>query len=134
MFQAAQSRGADHVYGMLNGIQCMFEERYANLYDMRAYLASQCRGVLVLGLGCENNAIAWIREMLGDIDEDRVKFLKCQDYEDEISAALTLIEELIAVAQNDEREAIPASELIVGLKCGGSDGLSGITATLLLAP
>ena len=88
-------------------------------------------GVLVLGLGCENNGVAGMREMLGDIDESRVKFLVCQDCGDEISAALALVDELIDAAKGDIREAVPTSELIVGLKCGGSDGLSGITANPL---
>lgn len=85
-------------------------------------------GVLVLGLGCENNNIKEFRGMLGDIDETRVKFLNCQDVSDEIAAGMELISSLIALAANDEREDIPVSELIVGLKCGGSDGYSGITA------
>lgn len=89
-------------------------------------------GVLVLGLGCENNSIAEMQEFLGDIDESRVKFLVCQDCEDEISSALTLVKQLIDEARNDSRKSVPTSELIVGLKCGGSDGLSGITANPLV--
>ncbi len=85
-------------------------------------------GVLVLGLGCENNNIAEFREILGDVDESRVKFLNCQDVEDEIEAGMELLSSLIALAAEDAREDVCASELIVGLKCGGSDGYSGITA------
>lgn len=85
-------------------------------------------GVLVLGLGCENNNISEFRKILGDVDETRVKFLNCQDVEDEIAAGIELVTELIALASEDKREVIPASELIVGMKCGGSDGYSGITA------
>ena len=85
-------------------------------------------GVLVLGLGCENNNITEFRAVLGDIDESRVKFLNCQDVSDEIGAGLALLRELCDTAADDVREDIPASELIVGLKCGGSDGYSGITA------
>lgn len=85
-------------------------------------------GVLVLGLGCENNNIAEFRKILGDVDETRVKFLNCQDVEDEIEAGMELLASLIVLAAEDVREEIPASELIVGLKCGGSDGYSGITA------
>ena len=88
-------------------------------------------GVLVLGLGCENNGIDGIREMLGSFDESRVRFLVCQDSDDEISDAISLIGDLIETAKDDFREEIPSSELIVGLKCGGSDGLSGITANPL---
>jgi len=85
-------------------------------------------GVLVLGLGCENNLIADFKKVIGEIDDNRVKFLECQKADDEISDGLELIDELIAYASKTKRENIPASELIVGLKCGGSDGYSGITA------
>lgn len=85
-------------------------------------------GILVLGLGCENSNIPVIMDYLGNIDEKRVKFLVCQDVEDEIERGITLVEELIEYAKDFEREDIDASELIIGMKCGGSDGLSGITA------
>jgi len=89
-------------------------------------------GVLVMGLGCENNDIEDLREMLNLSDETRVKFMVCQDVEDETSTALEFVNELIETAKDDIRENIPTSELIVGLKCGGSDGLSGITANPLV--
>lgn len=89
-------------------------------------------GVLVFGLGCENNIVAEFREMLGDYDESRVKFLVAQEVGDEVEAGLSLLEELYEAARNDRREPVPLSELNVGLKCGGSDGFSGITANPLL--
>ncbi len=85
-------------------------------------------GVLVLGLGCENSNIEELKKFIGPYDEKRVKFLVCQECADEVEAALALIAELAAYAGSFRRESIPASELIVGMKCGGSDGLSGITA------
>ena len=85
-------------------------------------------GVLVLGLGCENSSIEEIKKHMGPYDENRVKFLVCQESDDEISDALKLIEELIDYASQQKREPISCSELIIGMKCGGSDGLSGITA------
>ena len=85
-------------------------------------------GVLVLSLGCENLTPQQFREELGSWDENRVKFLVCQDVEDEIEAGSALLEELAQYAGKFEREPIPACELVVGMKCGGSDGLSGITA------
>ena len=85
-------------------------------------------GVLVLGLGCENNNMAEFRKVLGEVDETRFRFLNSQDVEDEIEAGLAILKELCDLAANDRREDIPSSELIVGLKCGGSDGYSGITA------
>ncbi len=89
-------------------------------------------GVLVLGLGCENNTLAGMKELLGHGDTQRVKFLSCQDAEDEEAAASELLNELAAYAGGFSREDIPMSELVVGLKCGGSDGLSGITANPLV--
>lgn len=85
-------------------------------------------GVLVLGLGCENSNIDVLKGYLGPVNEKRVKFLVCQDAEDEVEDALTLIRELAEYAGRFHREPISCSELIVGMKCGGSDGLSGITA------
>ena len=85
-------------------------------------------GVLVLGLGCENLTMEQFQTELGTWDDRRVKFLSCQDVEDEMQAGAALLEELAGYAGTFTREAIPAGELVVGMKCGGSDGLSGITA------
>ena len=85
-------------------------------------------GVLLLGLGCENSGVAQIQPYMGDFDESRIRFLVCQDHEDELESGLKILRELIDQAAEDKREPVPTSKLIVGLKCGGSDGLSGITA------
>ena len=86
-------------------------------------------GVLVLGLGCENSNIPLLKEQyIGEYDDQRVKFLQCQDVEDEQEEAMKLLEELAVYVNGFSREKIDASELIIGMKCGGSDGLSGITA------
>lgn len=85
-------------------------------------------GVLVVGLGCENSGIEVLKQYLGDYEEDRVKFLVCQECEDEMEEGNRLLKELAAYAGKFHREVVDASELIVGLKCGGSDGFSGITA------
>lgn len=85
-------------------------------------------GVLVLGLGCENNNITELKKVLGSYDNRRVRFLSVQDVEDEIEAGLNLINELKINAQNDIKTDVPISKIAIGLKCGGSDGLSGITA------
>ena len=85
-------------------------------------------GVLVLGLGCENSNIDELKKHIGDYDEQRVRFLVAQESEDEIADALKIIKELAEKVCQYHREPIPASELIIGMKCGGSDGLSGITA------
>ena len=85
-------------------------------------------GVLVLGLGCENSNIDVLKPYIGQYSEDRVKFLVCQESEDEVADALALIEELARYAGRFHREPISCGELVIGMKCGGSDGLSGITA------
>lgn len=85
-------------------------------------------GVLVLGLGCENNNIPEIKKVMGTWNENRVKFLSVQDCEDELEQGIELINELKEIASKDKREKVPASKLKIGLKCGGSDGFSGITA------
>ena len=85
-------------------------------------------GVLVLSLGCENLQPEMFREVLGSYDPNRVKFLVCQEEEDEAVKGAQLLRELAEYASQFRREELPASELVVGMKCGGSDGLSGITA------
>ena len=89
-------------------------------------------GVLVLGLGCENNNIPLFKTVLGDIDEERVRFMSTQEHDDEISEGLRLIEELVDFAAEQKRVQCDASELVIGLKCGGSDGFSGLTANPLI--
>ncbi|MGN1180509.1 MAG: UxaA family hydrolase [Suilimivivens sp.] len=89
-------------------------------------------GVLVLGLGCENSNIDVLKPYIGDYDENRVKFLVCQESDNEIEDGVTIVKELIDYASPMKRVPISASRLIVGLKCGGSDGFSGITANPLV--
>jgi altronate hydrolase len=89
-------------------------------------------GVLVLGLGCENNYIDLFKEALGDYNPNRVKFLGVQMVQDEMEEGIQLIEELMEYAGRFQREPVPVSKLKIGLKCGGSDGLSGITANPLV--
>lgn len=88
--------------------------------------------VLVVGLGCENGNIEELKKVLGEYDSERVKFIVCQEHEDEITAGTKLVQELCHYAKDFQREPLPASELVIGLKCGGSDGFSGITANPLL--
>ena len=85
-------------------------------------------GVLVVSLGCENLTHEIFMETLGEYDPDRVRFLICQDEEDELEKGMELLRELAAYAGQFERRTLPASKLVIGMKCGGSDGLSGITA------
>ena len=89
-------------------------------------------GVLVLGLGCENNNIDVFKSVLGKWNDKRVKFLNAQDFSDEIAEGVKLIGELRKYADTFKRQPVHISKLKVGLKCGGSDGLSGITANPLV--
>lgn len=90
-------------------------------------------GVLVIGLGCENNQPALFEQFCGEYDHERVKFMVCQEVEgDEVEYGLQILRNLYLQARHDQRKTLPASKLRVGLKCGGSDGFSGITANPLL--
>lgn len=88
--------------------------------------------VLVIGLGCENNQIDPFKQGLGEFDESRVKFMIAQHCEDEVEKGLQLLQELYEAMRNDKRENGKLSEVRFGLECGGSDGLSGITANPML--
>lgn len=88
--------------------------------------------VLVVGLGCENNQPDVFREFIGTYDEDRIRFMVAQKVDDEYEEGMRILRELYAKCSQDERTDVPLSELRVGLKCGGSDGFSGITANPLL--
>ncbi|MCL7748258.1 UxaA family hydrolase [Halalkalibacter alkaliphilus] len=89
-------------------------------------------GILVLGLGCENNHIAEFKKVIGDFDENKVRFLSVQEADDELEEGLELLDEIVSYAKTFTREDVPVSKLKVGLKCGGSDGFSGITANPLV--
>lgn len=89
-------------------------------------------GVLVLGLGCENNQIANLKKVAGDIDEKRVVYLTSQEVDDEVEVGFGIVAKLAEVMKADVRTTLPVSHLKIGLKCGGSDGFSGITANPLL--
>lgn len=88
--------------------------------------------VLVVGLGCENNQVSAFRDLLGDYDTERIRFIETQKVEDEIESSMQILRELYQIASHDVRSSVPLSHLRVGLKCGGSDGFSGITANPLV--
>lgn len=85
-------------------------------------------GVLVLGLGCENSNIGVLKSYLGDYDEEHIRFLQSQDVEDEVAEGVAIMQELAKEAAKNTRKKVSVDKLVIGLKCGGSDGLSGITA------
>ncbi|MBE6617378.1 MAG: altronate dehydratase [Ruminococcaceae bacterium] len=88
--------------------------------------------ILVVGLGCENSNIDELKKRLGEYDPKRVRFIVAQEHEDEIADSVEILRELCDLAKSYKREKCPVSELVIGLKCGGSDGFSGITANPLL--
>lgn len=110
-----------------------FEQTRTILID--AALHPNAGGVLFFGLGCENNQISEIKKIIAkkpQYDEKRIRFLVAQEVDNEFEIALKMLEDLNSVALNDKKIEQPLSKLCIGLKCGGSDGLSGITANPLL--
>jgi altronate hydrolase len=89
-------------------------------------------GVLIIGLGCESNQLDRLLAEAKDLDMSRVRAFTAQSAGDEVEQGIQALEELVAIAEQDRREPCPLSSLTVGLKCGGSDGLSGITANPLV--
>lgn len=91
-----------------------------------------CGGCLIVSLGCENNRLSDFLKLVGEVDSKRVKYYVLQEHDDEISYGLKLMEEIYSVMKNDKRTTLPLSKIRLGLKCGGSDGFSGLTANPLL--
>ena len=124
--------GIDHVHAFPHPYGC--SQMGDDQENTRRILADLCShpnvgGVLLLGLGCENSSIDEIKKYLpADADDSRMRFLICQQAEDEIAEAKALLLELAERMKRETRVPCPASKLVVGLKCGGSDGFSGITA------
>ena len=135
---ALAADAADLVHGSVDGVVAFAHpfgcsQTGADHAQTRKLLAALAHhpnagSVLVLGLGCENLTHEQFVAELGDYDTARVRFLTCQDVEDEMAAGRAILGELIDYAAGFTREPVPVSELVIGMKCGGSDGLSGITA------
>ena len=130
--EAAQRTGAialTHPYGcsQLGDDQLITQRVLCGLIN-----SPNAAGVLVLGLGCENNGIGQMKQVLGEYNPKRVRFLNAQEAQDDVGAAVELINELKSYANSFKRSRQPVSSLRIGLKCGGSDGLSGITANPLI--
>ncbi len=130
--QLSKKTGAicfSHPYGCS---QLGDDNRITQLILRGLILHPNAGGVLVLGLGCENNNISEMQKVLGTWDTERVKFLSVQDCENELEKGIMLIEELKSATSQDKRKPVPVSKLKIGLKCGGSDGFSGITANAVV--
>ena len=89
-------------------------------------------GVLVLGLGCENNQLEALLSAAGEVDRRRIRFFNTQDVLDEKQIGMDMVADLVEQASRATRTTVPASDLVLGHKCGGSDGFSGITANPLV--
>lgn len=133
---------ADRLGGRIDGVHA-FSHPYGcsqlgdDLVNTQKVLAGLIRhpnagGVLVLGLGCENNQLERLLERAGAVDRSRIRSFNTQDVLDEVEEGVEAVAGLAAVMAGDRRETVPISELVVGLKCGGSDGFSGISANPLV--
>ncbi len=125
----------DGVYAFSHPYGCsQLGEDHENTGKLLASLVAHpnAGGVLVVGLGCENNRMQDFLKLLGDFNPKRVKSLVLQDVEDEFAAGMELLSDLVQYTSQFKQEPIPVSELKIGLKCGGSDGFSGITANPLV--
>jgi altronate hydrolase len=89
-------------------------------------------GVLVLGLGCENNQMEQLLKVAGEVERSRLRFFNSQDVQDEVEAGVSAIGELVARMEHDARSECALADLVLGMKCGGSDGFSGVTANPLV--
>ncbi|ESQ81132.1 altronate hydrolase [Asticcacaulis sp. YBE204] len=125
----------DGVYALTHPLGCsQLGDDLNHTRKLLAALASHpnAGGVLIVGLGCENNQLS---ALLGEIQgrsPDRLKYFAAQMVDDEHEAGLEALEELVAVVEKDERELCHVSDLAIGVKCGGSDGFSGLTANPLV--
>ena len=136
--KALTAQNQDLVKDSIDGLYCFphpfgCSQTGADHAQTRKLLASLAKhpnagGVLVLGLGCENLTRDQFVAELGKFDQNRIQFLVCQEVADEMEAGRCILEKLAEFASQFKREPISASELVIGMKCGGSDGLSGITA------
>jgi altronate hydrolase len=130
-----RSEGIDGVHAFTHPFGC--SQLGDDLIGTRSLLAAlacnpNAGGVLIVGLGCESNQLDALIDEIPETLRDRVRTLKAQAEEDETDAGLALVDELIAEASRVRREPVALSELVVGLKCGGSDGFSGLTANPLV--
>ncbi len=132
---AAPGSGIDGVYAFPHPFGC--SQLGDDLHHTQKVLAGLARhpntaAVLILGLGCENNQMKLFLEFLGPLAAERVRWFNAQEVSDEIESGVEAVREIAVYARRFKREPIPVSELILGMKCGGSDGFSGITANPLV--
>ncbi|MFM6853217.1 MAG: UxaA family hydrolase, partial [Sphingopyxis sp.] len=129
---AAQIDGI-HAFTHPHGCSQLSED----LDGTRAILASlaahpNAGGVVIIGLGCESNQMAALLAAVPPAAHARIRTVIAQDLADEVQAGMAAVAELVALAGQHRRTPLPLSRLTIGLKCGGSDGFSGLTANPLL--
>jgi altronate hydrolase len=127
--------GVDGVYALTHPFGCsQLGDDLSATRQILADLAAHpnAGGVLIVGLGCENNQLDALLDAAPDLDRARVRSFNAQMSEDEDEEGLQAVEALVAIAAHDVRTERPLADLVLGLKCGGSDGLSGLTANPLV--
>lgn len=132
---AGADKGIDGIYAFTHPYGC--SQLGDDLQHTQKVLAGlvnhpNTAAVLVLGLGCENNQMNLFMKVVGQQPAARIRYFNAQEVSDEIESGLAAVRELAAYARSFKRQTIPASELIIGMKCGGSDGFSGISANPLV--
>lgn len=124
----------DGIYAYTHNMGCsqLTEDHERTQHILKGLINNpNAAAVLVLSLGCENNNLDNFKPVLGEVDPNRVKFLVTQDVEDEYEAGMSILKGLADYASLMKRTKVPASKLVLGFKCGGSDAFSGITANAL---
>jgi altronate hydrolase len=128
-------RGVDGVYALTHPFGC--SQLGDDLSATRRILADlavhpNAGGVLIVGLGCENNQLDALLDAAAGLDRSRMRAFNAQLSDDEDEDGLRAVDELVGIASKDVRTERPLADLVLGLKCGGSDGLSGLTANPLV--
>ncbi len=132
---AQPSANIDGVFAYTHPFGC--SQLGDDLHHTRSILAGLAQNpnagaVLILGLGCENNQLSMLLAECPGIDQSRIRAFNAQQVDDEHESGMAAVRELLAVLSQDKREPCPIADLVLGMKCGGSDGLSGLTANALV--
>ena len=133
--QKLLSGSIDGVYALTHQFGCsQLGEDNENIKKLLCSIALNPNAsfVLFVGLGCENNGMDGIKETLAPYERKNIEYFNCQDVQDEHAYGMAILKGFIDKAKDLQREELDFSELCIGLKCGGSDGYSGLTANPLV--
>ena len=133
--QSLVGQGIDGIFALTHQFGCsQLGQDSENIRDLLCSIALNPNAsfVLIVGLGCENNSLQGLRDILSPLRQEGVAYLNCQEVEDELAAGMEHLREFAGRAKELKRQQVPLSQLCVGLKCGGSDGYSGLTANPLV--